>query len=124
MTVEINRNRGNLYAIWAEENSTLGGGSTEWAFGNGANTPANQGIVIAFKSWLVASSLNLKQGSATIAIFKNGVEVAEIVSGGTANKALYDTPISYEAGDVLGFRTKTASSTGSPNTITAWFRTL
>ncbi|MEO0331814.1 MAG: hypothetical protein AAF223_09030, partial [Bacteroidota bacterium] len=37
--------------IWAEENSTLGNNTYEWAFGNGANSPANAGFVMPFGTW-------------------------------------------------------------------------
>jgi hypothetical protein len=39
-----------MYCVWAEENAALGASNTyEWAFGNGANTPADGGMNICPK---------------------------------------------------------------------------
>ena len=111
-----------IFPIWAEENSSLGANQTEWAFGNGANTPFNKGIVLPFACELFALSLCLRQGSATVSAGRNGTEVGEIISSGTASHTTLTPPQAFVAGDTLGFRTKAASGTNSPNQITAWFR--
>lgn len=113
-----------LFNIWAEENSSLGTNATEWAFGNGANTPQSQGVVIPVSCELLFGTLNLRQGSATVGIYKNGTKVHDIVSVGTSTVSTLLTPVSFASGDVLGFRTTLASGTNSPNVVCAWLREL
>ena len=116
-----------IFCIWAEENAALSDGATEWAFGNGANMPADQGVVVPVACELFAGALSLARGSAVVAIHRNGVKVAEVDSTGAASvkRVLnsYEPPIAFAAGDVVGFRTDSALDTGVGNTVTAWFRT-
>lgn len=112
-----------VFPIWAEENSTLQSGAVEWAFGNGANTPEDQGVVVAFDCELFAGGLSLRSGSATVGIYKNGTKVADIVSTGKNTAFTLPVPIQFQSGDVIGFRTTLAVGTSSPNQITAWMRT-
>lgn len=107
------------FTIWAEENSKLGNNSLEWAFGNGANTPDTQGVVVPVNCELYAGSLSLAAGTATVGIYQDGVRVADAVNGGLTT---FVTPISFVAGQTVGFRTITASGTGSPNIVHAHFR--
>lgn len=118
-----------LYPIWAEENSTLQNNATEWAFGNGANTPDNQGVCLPFPSRLVATSMTLRSGSSdvTIGIYRNGSKVAEIATTdsrrgqGWWRTLTGSDVVDYAAGDTIGFRTVSASGTSSPNQVCAWF---
>lgn len=118
---------GSIFGIWAEENSGLGNNATEWAFGNGANTPDNQGIPVPEACELFKGALSLRQGTATVGIYRNGTQVATVAATTAAspNNVLedYADPVAYAAGDVCGFRTVSASGTASPNQVTAWFRT-
>lgn len=107
------------FTVWAEENSTLGNNALEWAFGNGANTPDSQGVVIPVDCQLYAGSLSLASGTATVGIYQDGVRVADAVNNGLTT---FGTPINFVAGQTVGFRTITASGTGSPNIVHAHFR--
>lgn len=119
---------GSIFAIWAEENSGLGNNTAEWAFGNGANTPEDQGVPVPVACELFATAASLRQGSATIGIYVNGSKVAEVSNadavGGDVNRCLRTlaAPVAVSAGSVIGFRTVSASGTSSPNTVTAWLR--
>ncbi len=121
------------FPVWAEENSTLGASNTyEWAFGNGANTASNEGIVMFVPSgWVctcVAMSAQVDGGtpSATIELVLNGTP-----QGAAANVALaaanvgvntLATPLSIVSGDYINFRTTSASGTASSSRVTAWFK--
>lgn len=118
---------GSVFAIWAEENSGLGNNTTEWAFGNGANTPSNQGVVVPMACELFAGTLCLRQGTASVGIYKNGtleatVEQAVAASPGYVSLTL-GTPVAFAPGDCVGFRTVASAGTNGPNTVTAWMRT-
>lgn len=112
---------GSVFPIWAEENQPLGAGATEWAYGNGADTPTTQGIPIPFNCELFKMTACLNAGSAGIDALKNGVTAGSIsaVAGSTVATV---GPTAFVSGDVLNFQTRTASGTGSPNTVCAWFR--
>ena len=127
ITVKFPKNT-YMFPVWAEENSTLRNNTFEWAFGNGANTPSGNGMLIyvpsGYKCELVAMSLVLRQGTATVSALKNttvlsGAEVS--VNSGQSNTAEF-TPVEYMDKDIINFKTKSASNTGSPNVVTAWFR--
>ncbi len=119
----------SIFPIWAEENSSLGANATEWAFGNGANTPQDQGVVIPVNCELFATAASLRQGTATIGIYLNSIKVAEVSDAdavaGDVNRC-YRTlspTVVVPAGSVIGFRTVSASGTASPNQVMAWLRT-
>ena len=118
------------YAIWAEENSTISSATYEWAFGNGANTPAQGGIAIYVPTGetcsLVAMSMASDDAtsSATIEAVINGTPQganANVTTSG-ARSAVNDsfTPITLNNNDRLNFRTQTVTTSGNPNTATAW----
>lgn len=117
---------GQIFPIWAEENSSLSAGAVEWAFGNGADSPDDQGICLPFDCELFAVSAVLKQGSATIGTYQNGSKVHDlVVSAGANPRRVYeqlDNPVQFLAGESVSFRTTAASGTDRPNTICAWFR--
>ncbi len=121
----------NIYmvAVWAEENAALGNNTYEWAFGNGANTPNGNGVTIfvpsGYKCELVAMTLCLRQGTATVEALKNSTLLgsqANVSGGAGSSTNELTTPIEYQNGDIINFRTTSASGTGGPNTVTAWFR--
>ena len=131
-----------VIGVWAEKNGSLGknnnqertekndglgkNNNQEWAFGNGANTPQGQGVVVPFDCELFAGWLCLGQGNAVVGIYRNGKSVFNVTSvGATSVQQVLNTvpvPIPFSAGDVVGFRTVTASDTSGPNTVGAWFR--
>lgn len=108
--------------VWAEENAPLNPGSYEWAFGNGANCPNNQGVVMYQNAQLIAFSASLAAGSASIAVEHGGTTVftATNVTG-----SYYETlanPVAISAGQSINFRTVTQTGTGTPNIVTAWYQ--
>lgn len=110
------------FAIWAEENGALAANAYEWAFGNGANTPNGMGVVLPFACELFAVGLSLLQGSASVRVQHDGTTVATIDSRADGNLLTLGTPVAAVAGDVVGFQTATATGTGTPNIVTAWYR--
>ena len=112
----------SVFCIWAEENAALGAGENEWAFGNGADTPADGGITLAVNCELFRMTATIKAGTASIAASKNGTNVATLACTAGANNNTVG-PVIFSAGDVLQFQTKAAASTSLPNTVAAWFRT-
>ena len=119
-----------VVAIWAEENSSLGNTTYEWAFGNGANTPQDGGVTIlvpdGFKCEVVGMTLRLGGGTATVELVHNGVLQGAncnvtIASGqGAANSSF--APIAVQDNDYINFRTTTAVGTASPCVVTAWLK--
>lgn len=120
-----------MYPIWAEENSTLGNSAYEWAFGNGANTPSNNGIAIyvptGWQAHIVAMSAttNNASGSSVIEANINGVlqgaNCNVTLAGRSATNDSF-TPVALSNADRLTFRTTTAGTNSSPNTVCAWIR--
>lgn len=113
-----------VFTIWAEENSTLNASGTEWAYGNGANTPADRGVVLGVASQVIAMTLSVggTTPSASVELLKNGSATGETVSVSSANSgsATFGSGTTFAVGDVLNFRTVTASGTASPAVVTAW----
>jgi len=124
--------RKNTYmmAVWAEENAGLSSGSYEWAYGNGANTPIDGGVTIhvpsGYSCEVVAMSIRLGAGDATVELIHNGVlqgSNCQVVATGVQSKTdTIASPIAISDNDYINFRTVTASSTGSPNVVTAWLK--
>jgi len=119
-----------MVPIWAEENSSLGNTTYEWAYGNGANTPVDGGVTIYVPSThtceVVAMSLRLGGGTATVELLKNGTlqgSAANVVlsSGQSATNELA-SPLSISSNDYINFRTTAAASTASPCVVTAWLK--
>jgi hypothetical protein len=117
-----------LVPIWAEENSTLNADAYEWAYGNGANTPIDGGVTLyvpdGFEAEVVAMSLSIGSGSATVELVHNGVlkgAAAQIVSDGL-NTVTEITPLAVANGDLINFHTVAAIGTSAPCVVTAWIR--
>lgn len=117
-----------VFNIFAEESSSLNAsGGTEWAFGNGDNTPSGHGIVIPVDCELFAMSLDHEGGvNTTVRIIKNTdatLSTYQVVTSGSENGYnTFGTPLSFSAGDIANFRTISASSTGNSGRVSAWFR--
>jgi hypothetical protein len=120
-----------LVPLWAEENSTLGASNTyEWAFGNGANTPAGGGVLIYVPNGQTCAvkamgvKMNNTSGSATVELVHNGTpqgssaRVVATSNGGALSEL--STPLSISNGDMLNFLTSSSSGTSSPCTAVAW----
>ena len=119
-----------MYPIWAEENATLGTGAYEWAYGNGANTPIDGGVAIyvptGFKCEVVAMSIAVGGGTATVELVHNGVpkgSAANVVlsSGQQATQELA-IPLEISNNDYLNFRTTISAGTSAPSVATMWLK--
>lgn len=118
-----------LSPIWAEENAGLSTNTFEWAFGNGANTPSDRGVVVHVPSgWscaAIAMGLSLNGGTATVELNLNGVNQGSTanvsVSSGNSNINTFSA-VSISDGDVINFRTQSASSTAGPCQVVVWLR--
>jgi len=120
-----------MIPIWAEENSTLGNGTYEWAFGNGADSPSNNGLTIyvplEYLCEIVAmtSTTNTASGSSVIEANINGVlqgDLCNVTTSGRSGVNDSFTPVAIVSGDRITFRTTTAGTNSTPNTVTAWLR--
>lgn len=123
-----------LVPIWAEENAALTAATTyQWAFGNGANTPSTNGIMIHVPSGetceVVAMALVSSAAiTATVELVQNGTPLgsqAQIsLSAASALKVTFGTPYSLTDGDIINFRTLSAdgTNTGTPNQVVAWLQ--
>lgn len=105
---------GPIYAIWAEEASKIDRNSDgyEWSFGNGDNCPSGEGIVIPFRSKVVALCLQIADGEAEVELRRNGESAVHDVraSGNKAVQVDYHAQGQvFEQGDVLNFRTTDAN---------------
>jgi len=118
-----------MVPVWAEENSSLSANAYEWAFGNGANSPADGGLTVYVPSgWechVVAMSLRIGSGTATVQLVHNGTSkgndcnVAIAAGQGNTNEV---TPLQINNNDYINFRTQAASGTSAPCVVTAWLR--
>jgi len=119
-----------MYPVWAEENSTLGATTYEWAYGNGANTPSDGGVTIyvpsGYTCTVVALSLRLGGGTATVELLHNGTlkgsDANVVLSTGQSATNELSTPLAISNNDYINFRTTAASSTASPCVVTAWLK--
>lgn len=125
---EVNRKE-YMFPIWAEENSSLGVATYEWAFGNGADTPTGRGVVLHVPAgWVaeaVSMSLSINAGTATVEL-----EISGTLQGSTADVAVASgtsavntfAAVPLVDGDVINFRTTTASGTSGPCQVGVWIR--
>jgi hypothetical protein len=113
-----------IFAIWAEENSTLGNNTWEWAYGNGANTRAGSGIVMGLDATCFALGLSLGgAANATVELEVNGVLTGDqIVLTSAQNGVNTSISTNVSVGDVINFKTISASGTAAPCQVVAWFR--
>lgn len=120
-----------MIPIWAEENSTLGNTTYEWAFGNGANTPSDAGITIYVPSgWTctivaMTATINNASGSAVIEANINGTlkgALCDVTVSGRSGTNDSFTPVAISSGDRLTFRTTSVTTSTSPCTVCAWLK--
>ena len=123
---EPTNNGYTIFEIFAEESAQLDNNQFEWAFGNGDNTPSGHGIVIPLDCELWAMTLDHEGGDeSTVRIVVNtaeqpGYEV--VISGEENDHSIFPVPLKISAGDVLNFRTISASPIGTSGRVSAWFR--
>ena len=119
-----------IFSIWAEEsqgNPSLTNNDTEWSFGNGDEAPAGHGIVIPMDCELWAMSLDHENGDSTVVrIIKNSDDTLsdyEVTTNGTElGYDVFSTPLIFNAGDVLNFKTISVTVGGNSGRVTAWLR--
>lgn len=116
-----------IFPVWAEESSnpsTATSSGYQWSFGNGATGTGTQ-LTIGYDCSLTKISLRCNGASPTVTVevYKNAVATGATVSVVATNKAVSTvTPVTFNAGDTVMFRTTAASgSLGAPNIVTAWF---
>lgn len=111
--------------IWAEENGPLDTNQAEFSFGNGA-IGNNNGIVLVENWELYGISINaetfLNGSSFQLQILKNGVIAhTEFITSNNAARILF-SPVQFEAGDVISFRTGIKIGTITDVRVAAWLR--
>ena len=116
-----------IFSVWAEENSSLLENETEWAFGNGGNTNVGHGILIPVDCELWAMSLDHEDGVNTIVrAVKNAVDTLSAyqisTTGVEQDYISFGTPLTFSAGDIINFKTISASLGGTSGRVSAWFR--
>jgi hypothetical protein len=124
-----------MMPVWAEENAALATNAYEWAYGNGASSASDDGIVIHVPSGWACTvvAMSLKLGATPTAIdvqlVLNGVSQGATCNVTcTAVRAAVNssfTPLAIVDGDYINFRTGTVSgSTAGPNVVCAFLRYL
>lgn len=110
----------SYFCIWAEESTDLTSNRTEWAFGNGNDTPAGMGIIMPFNCKLIALGIMTEgAGSVIVAAQINGVDVVQLATN-NSRKELGRISIDITEGDVLGFKTIKGTASSNGGVITAW----
>ena len=133
---------GSVYPIWSEEAADITDDGLEWSFGNGDETPAKQGIPIAFKSKLLKVSLNVEisSGNTTtedieVEVYKNGVAtgakgvITHPLSSSSSKKSQVEVVsnlnIIFDENDVINFRTvKDGNVALTSARVCAWLQTM
>lgn len=114
-------NNTSYFCITAEENADLNTNTFEWAYGNGANTGINSGVIIPFNATLKFLTLSISgTASVEVAALKNGVQVASVTLT-TASSGYISTNVQYFSGDFVNFRTVLGSTASNSGVVTAWF---
>ena len=123
----------SIFPIWAEESADVGtntAGGSQWAFGNGNNSPRGTGVCVPFACELFALTISMERAeTVTVEAEVNAISTGLSVSATAEKSAVAGfeaTPFLLSAGEVLGFRTlapaRAASSDGA--VVTAWLRRL
>lgn len=113
----------SYFPVWAEESATIAAGATEYAYGNGDDTPLTSGIVIGIDCELFACGGENEAGTGVnLEVIKSGVSVAETGVFSSNTITVLGSVVSYSAGDLVNFRTKAVTSSGASCRPVAWFR--
>lgn len=118
--------KGQLFTIIAQEGGALADDTYEWSFGDGVAAGQYGGVVVAFDCDLVAMSLCIDSGMATVEIVKNGQVMQDwSVTVPHSEKAArtFGTVLKFSEGDLLNFRTQTTTGTSGPCIVAAWMKT-
>lgn len=138
-----------IYPIWAEADAVLVALGYDWSFGTGLAATSGLGIVIPFRSALIALSLSLTidaafdsnafdpeafDPNAFSLLGSSGAKVeverdatveplyaVEIILGQEAHVEFH-TPLEFSAGSVLNFRTFSQTDSNPGSRVCAWMR--
>ena len=112
-----------VFAVWAEENGGLSNNNRQWSFGNGAT--GNINIVLPIQADLFAVSMDIESGSGTVTmdVYRNDVNAFTTKAfAGLKDFETLGTPVTFNAGDCVGFRTNTEIGSLTDARVCAWFR--
>ncbi len=121
---ELDSVHGSIFAIWAEESGGLTANAFEWSYGNGDESQAAFGVGVPVKCELFAVGVMLFNGTAEVEVYKNGIATGAVSgTGGVGTTiATLTTPIVFNAGDNVNFRTLNTTGSTSGGKAVAWFR--
>jgi hypothetical protein len=111
-----------IFTIWAEENGGLTNNNRQWSFGNGATGNINIVLPIDAELFAVSFDAEIGTGTVTMDIYKN--DSNSFTTNALTNKDFQTlgVPVSFAAGDCVGFRTNTETGSLSDARVAAWFR--
>lgn len=111
-----------IFPIWAEENGGIANNAREWSFGNGAT--GNINIVLPVEADLFALTFDAENGTGDASIHALLDDAIVFTSKQFTNQdfELLTTPITYNVGEGLGFRTNIENGNFSDCRVCAWFR--
>lgn len=120
----------SYFVVWAECSGALGtSNSYDWSFGDSGSLGSGDGFPLLVFSGstvtLVAMSLNVAAGSATVEAVVNGTpqgSSANIAVTGGGNGTQGGMSVSINLGNTINFRTTTSSGTSGPCHVSAWFK--
>lgn len=111
-----------VFSIWAEENGGLTANSRQWSFGNGAT--GNINIVLPIEAELFAVSFDNENGTGTVTleVLQDDVQVFETRQFVNKDFEILSSPVTFTAGQCVGFRTGEDNGNFSDARVAAWFR--
>ena len=111
-----------IFPIWAEENGGLSNNNRQWSFGNGSTGSCDVVIPIDCEIFAFSVSAESATGMCSFDIYKNGSQFQ------TTNMLLnhsfqtFSTPLQWNAGQRLGYRTNNEAGSFTDVRICTWFR--
>lgn len=111
-----------IFPIWAEESGGLSNNNTQWSYGNGATGTIGVPIPEA-ELFAVGFEADVAGTSVSIEVMQNNVTaVTSQLFLGASGYNLLTTPIQFNEGDIVGFRTDVETGAYSDARAIAWFR--
>lgn len=111
----------SIFPIWVEEGSSLLVNNAQWSYGNGA--VGVMGITVKNLEVYAMSIQSLTEGtSVSIELMRNNLPTISQTFNGGNDIIDLATPISFNNGDILGFRTDTVTGTYTNVRVCAWCR--
>ena len=114
-----------IFPIYAEENGNLAVSTAyQYSFGNGATS--TNGLILPETCTLFAVGLTLGSGSGEVTVYKNNTITSATSGLATASSSsgainILTTPIEFNSGDVVNFKTSIANSAARGRAV-AWFK--